>query len=40
VADGNAAQHEALKGMEIEEFYRVLDIWADQKKREIDSLKR
>lgn len=39
VADGNANEYESLKGTEIEEFYRLLDAWYAQKKREIDQYK-
>lgn len=30
---------EALKGLEIEEFYRLLDLWESQKKKEMEALK-
>jgi hypothetical protein len=38
VAEGSAQQIEALKATEIEDFYRILDLWTAQKKKEMDTL--
>lgn len=38
MSEAEADDYEALKKVEIEEFYRLLDIWAEQKKQQIDRL--